>query len=184
MTPANPSYRIFTVGHSGCGKSTFGRLLARHLNMSFVDLDHYIRLRFQATVEQIFARGGEEGFRKVESTLLREAAQRNRVVVACGGGTPCFHDNMNYMNSQGLTIWLQSSEESLADRIEKSHTVRPLYTGLSGEELRAKIKHNLAVRTPYYSQAVWHLLNDNGNTKELARDIANRIMETMQYPMR
>lgn len=180
MTPANPTYRIFIVGHSACGKSTFGRLIARQLNMSFIDLDHYIRQRFQATVEQIFARAGEEGFRKVESALLREAGQRNRIVMACGGGTPCFHDNMDYMNAQGMTIWLKASEEAIAERLENSRTVRPLFAGLSGVQLREKIRHNLAERTPYYSKAVWHLLNDDGRTKELAWDVANRIMETLQ----
>lgn len=181
MTPANPSYRIFIVGHAACGKSTFGRMLANRLMMKFIDLDQYIHQRFHASVEQIFARAGEEGFRKVESTLLRETVQRNRVIVACGGGTPCFHDNMEFMNSQGMTIWLQASEESIAERLENSHIVRPMYAGMDGEQIRAKVHETMEARTPYYSKATWHLLNDDGNTKELARDVADRIIESMQF---
>lgn len=181
MIYTDSTYRIYIVGHAACGKSTFGHLIAKQLRIPFIDLDRYIQKRFQASIEQIFLRGGEEGFRKVERAMLHEVSQRNRVVVACGGGTPCFHDNMDYMNSRGMTIWLQASEQSIAERMENSYTVRPMFAGLSGEELRDRIREIMTEREPFYSKAAWHLVNDDIHTAELAIDTAHKLMKNIRY---
>lgn len=175
MRPNLPPTRIFIVGHSASGKSTFGRLLARSLGMIFIDLDGYTRHRFGTSIDQIFARAGESGFRKVERAMLREVGERERVVVACGGGTPCFFDNMEYMSTRGVTVWLRASEEVITARLENSRSVRPLYKGLSGRELHEKIHRTLAERTPFYSQAKLYFDNDNDSTEMVAMEAARII---------
>ncbi|MDE7159816.1 MAG: shikimate kinase [Muribaculaceae bacterium] len=144
---------IFLVGYMGVGKTTFGRALARATGREFIDLDFYIEQRFHRTVSQLFAERGEEGFRLLESAMLREAGEFDNVVVACGGGTPCFSDNMDYMLSRGLTVHLTASEERLLDRLTAGGSRRPLVAGKSREELRRFMRGHLASRLPHYSRA-------------------------------
>jgi shikimate kinase len=109
-------------------------------------------------VAQIFAEVGEEGFRKIERSMLHEVAEFENVVISCGGGTPCFFDNIDYMNQQAETVYLQASPEVLYGHLSMGRTVRPLLVGKSKEELLAFIKEQLQKRDPYYTQAK-HVLN-------------------------
>ena len=86
--------RIFLIGYMGTGKTTAGREIAKVLNLTFYDLDHYIEARFQKTISQIFEQEGEDKFREIESSMLKEVGEFENVVIATGGGTPCFFDNM------------------------------------------------------------------------------------------
>ena len=128
---------IFIIGYMACGKTTFGRALARRLGYDFIDLDFYIEQRFRRSVRQIFADSGEEEFRRLEASMLREAGEFENVVVACGGGTPCFFDNMEYMNSRGTTVWLQASVRRTVERLLRAVGKRPLTAQVSPEELPA-----------------------------------------------
>ena len=105
---AVPRTPIFLIGYMGTGKSTLGRAVARLGDIRFIDLDHYIEGRFHRSVSQLFEERGEDGFRKVEQAMLHEVGEFEDVIIACGGGTPCFFDNMDYMNSRGLTILLEA----------------------------------------------------------------------------
>ena len=105
--------RIIIVGYMGSGKTTVGKALAQDLNLTFYDLDWYIESRMHKTVPQIFAEKGEEGFRKIEHNMLHEVAEFEDVIISCGGGTPCFFDNMDYMNGQGDTVYLKATPEVL-----------------------------------------------------------------------
>ena len=104
--------RIILIGYMGAGKTTVGKALAKDLGLMFYDLDWYIESRMHKTVAQIFKESGEEGFRRIERNMLHEVAEFEDVVISCGGGTPCFFDNMEYMNSQGQTLYLQASPEA------------------------------------------------------------------------
>ena len=95
--------RIIIIGYMGAGKTTVGKALSRELGIPFYDLDWYIESRMRKTVPQIFAQKGEEGFRIIEHNMLHEVAEFEDVVISCGGGTPCFFDNMEYLNAQGET---------------------------------------------------------------------------------
>lgn len=121
--------------------------------MEFIDLDFYITQRFRKSVPDLFAERGEEGFRRLECNMLREVGCLENVVVSCGGGTPCFFDNMDFMNANGLTVWLQASTERIARRLLIAKTQRPIMQGKTPEELPAFIEKHLAEREPYYSQA-------------------------------
>ena len=96
--------RIIIIGYMGAGKTTVGKALAKELGMTFYDLDWYIESRMRKTIPQIFEEKGEEGFRKIENTMLHEVAEFEDVILSCGGGTPCFFDNMEYLNRQGHTV--------------------------------------------------------------------------------
>ena len=144
---------IFIIGYMASGKTTFGRALARRTGMQHIDLDFYIEQRFHSTVRDIFARKGEAEFRRIEGAMLREVGEMDDVIVSCGGGTPCFGDNLDYMNSRGLTVCLQASEGVTADRIIRAGSKRPLMAGKSREEILLTLREHMEVRRRYYDGA-------------------------------
>ena len=145
--------RIFLTGYMGAGKTTLGKAFARKMNVPFVDLDWYIEERFHKTVGELFTERGETGFRELERNMLHEVAEFEDVVISCGGGTPCFYDNMQYMNAQGDTVYLKASPEVLSAHLKMGKTERPLLKGKTSEELRDFITCQLAAREQYYTQA-------------------------------
>lgn len=145
--------RIIIVGYMGAGKTTVGKALARELGLQFYDLDWYIESRQHKTVPQIFAERGEDGFRRIEHNMLHEVAEFEDVVISCGGGTPCFFDNIDYMNAQGDVVYLKADPEVLYRHLLMGKTERPLLKGKSPEELVAFIKEQLARREPFYTKA-------------------------------
>ena len=145
--------RIMLVGYMGSGKTTVGRQLAMSLGLSFYDLDWYIEMRFHRTVAQIFEEKGEDGFRQMERSMLREVAEFENIVLSCGGGTPCFFDNMDYMNSLGETVYLKATPEVLATHLKMGKVVRPLIKGKTDEELIRYIHESLAQREMFYKKA-------------------------------
>lgn len=152
--------RIILIGYMGAGKTTVGKQLADDLGLMFYDLDWYITSRMHRTVAQIFEEGSEEGFRKVEHNMLHEVAEFENVVLSCGGGTPCFFDNMDYLNQQGETVYLKATPEVLYAHLKMGKTVRPLLLNKTPEEVEAFVKEQLAQREPYYLKAK-HVLDVN-----------------------
>ncbi len=145
--------RILLVGFMAAGKTTLGKALAKEMGLQFIDLDHYIENRYRCTVSQLFAQRGEEAFRQIERNMLHEVAEFEDVVIATGGGTPCFFDNMDYMNAQGVTVFLDASVDVIYTRLTIARVQRPLVAGKSAEELRTYIAEMLGRRMPYYSRA-------------------------------
>lgn len=145
--------RIFLIGYMGAGKTTVGRKLAKELDLSFIDLDLYIEGRYHRSIRQLFAERGEEGFRDIERRLLHEVAAFEDVLVSTGGGTPCFFDNMAFMNDAGTTIYLKVSVDELANRLEVCKQTRPVLQNRSGEELKSFVQESLDSRRPFYDQA-------------------------------
>ncbi|WP_439181742.1 shikimate kinase [Carboxylicivirga taeanensis] len=145
--------RIFLIGFMGSGKSTLGKRLKSELGWDFLDLDDYFESRYQTTIKQYFAEQGEQAFRKAEQALLSEVTGLEQVIIATGGGTPCYFDNMAVMNRSGLTIYIKLPVKTLAERLMGAKQVRPLVAGKSGEELVTYIQEKLAEREAYYQQA-------------------------------
>ena len=145
--------RIILIGYMGAGKTTVGKALAKELGLQFYDLDWYIESRMRKTVPQIFAERGEEGFRLVERNMLHEVAEFEDVVISCGGGTPCFFDNIDYMNGQGDVVYLKATPDVLYRHLKMGKTERPLLKGKSEEELKAFIGEQLCRREPFYTKA-------------------------------
>lgn len=145
--------RIFLIGYMGAGKTTVGKMLARRLGLSFIDLDGYIESRYLRTVGQLFDEKGENVFRQIECNLLREVAEFENVLVSTGGGTPCFYDNIEFINRAGKSVYLKVSVEELLDRLEVCKHSRPLLRNKTREELRMFITENLQKREPFYNKA-------------------------------
>jgi shikimate kinase len=145
--------RIYLIGYMGSGKTTLGQELAAKLELSFIDLDKYIEERNYKTVPQLFSEFGEEAFRQRERKALEEVSEFTNVVVATGGGAPCFFDNMELMNRTGITLFLDMDIPTLVERLQKSKTDRPLIRGKSKEELIGLIYEMMQKRLPYYEQA-------------------------------
>ena len=141
----------------GAGKTTIGKALSKELGIIFYDLDWYIESRMRKTVSEIFAERGEEGFRKIEYNMLHEVAEFEDVIISCGGGTPCFFDNMDYLNQQGLTVYLKAEPEVLYKHLQMAKVERPLLKGKSKEELLTFIKEQLEKREPFYTKARYTL---------------------------
>lgn len=145
--------RILLIGFMAAGKTTLGKALARDLGLQFIDLDHYIENRYCCTVSQLFANRGEEAFRQIERNILHEVAEFEDVIISTGGGTPCFFDNMEYMNAQGITVFLEASADVIYTRLTIARTQRPLVANKTADELRQYIAEMLERRTPYYTRA-------------------------------
>lgn len=149
----------------GSGKTTIGKLVAEKLGYGFVDMDSHIENKYFNTISQIFAELGEEQFRLMEQRCLHEVSEFEDVIISTGGGAPCFFDNMEYMKSKGLTIYLKLTASELAERLESSQAnKRPLIAGRNGDELRDFIADGLVRRETFYSQAVHALSGDIDET--------------------
>ena len=169
MTPDATLRRpIFIMGYMACGKTTFGRALARRLGREFIDLDFRIEQRFRTSIREIFASRGEEEFRNIEAAMLREVGEMENVVIACGGGTPCFHSNMDFMLANGATLWLEASPERIVERLTRNRSRRPLMADKSEEELLQAVVTGLEPRIPQYSRAE---IRFNGDELENRRQI-------------
>ena len=149
--------RIILIGYMGSGKTTVGKALSKETGMMFYDLDWYIESRMRKTVSQIFAERGEEGFRQIEYNMLHEVAEFENVIISCGGGTPCFFDNMDYLNQQGDVVYLKASPDTLYKHLLMAKVERPLLKGKSPEELIAYITEHLKERAPFYEKARYTL---------------------------
>ena len=137
----------------GAGKTTIGRILAKDLGIPFYDLDWYIETRMRKKVKQIFDERGEDGFRIIEKNMLHEVAEFEDVVMACGGGTPCFFDNMDYLVGQGDVVYLRGTPDVLFRHLKMGKGVRPLLLGKNDEELLEYIKENVEKREVFYMKA-------------------------------
>lgn len=168
--------RIYLVGYMGCGKSTIGRKLADLLSLNFIDLDKYIEERYFKTIPVIFEEEGEKGFREKERLSLSEVSQFEDIVVGTGGGSPCFFDNMEVMNQSGITVYISPDIETLANRILKSKTERPLIAGKSREELIAFINEALKMRSPFYEKSQVIIHGENNLNPELVVERINKLL--------
>lgn len=145
--------KIFLIGYMGCGKSRMGKNLAAKLKRPLIDLDDLIAHTQNATIPEIFVAKGENGFREIERDTLQKSAIANDAIISTGGGAPCFFDNIDWMNKNGITIFLDTPVKVLANRLINAKTERPLIKGKSYEELLAFIDEKLKERRPFYEKA-------------------------------
>ncbi|MFK7948865.1 MAG: shikimate kinase [Saprospiraceae bacterium] len=145
---------LFLIGFMGSGKSTVGQQLAKVLGADFLDLDEVIELAEGETIATIFANRGESFFRVIESHQLKSIKEgKHPKVVAVGGGTPCFFDNMDWMNDNGITIFLNPTIDILFDRLKPETEHRPIIAGQTDETLRKFIIKKLNSRLHHYEKA-------------------------------
>lgn len=146
--------KYFLVGYMACGKTRRGREMAQEMGLPFIDLDAYVVERRGQTIAEIFATEGESGFRRIESEYLKEVCELyENFVMSTGGGVPCFYGNMEYMNRQGHTIFLNTNVGTITERLIRGKHKRPLVAGLSDEEIRDFVIRHREERLPFYLMA-------------------------------
>ncbi len=159
----------------GSGKTSVGKKLAELLHHAFIDLDELIVQAELKSIAEIFAMHGEDYFRAKERDTLHSLADQDRFVLAAGGGTPCFHDNMQWMIEHGITIYLQASPASLFMRLKDEADHRPLLRGKTEEELRIFIRDRLQQRESFYLRAHRIIETDGHTPAEIAAEILKQL---------
>ncbi|MFN4812609.1 MAG: shikimate kinase [Bacteroidota bacterium] len=144
---------VYLTGFMGSGKTTVGKKLAAQLNYTFIDLDSYIEQQEGRSISELFNEHGENYFREVEHQCLQTLLKLEKLVIACGGGTPCFYDAMQQMNEHGITVYLQMNVLAIFNRLKQGRMQRPLIAGKSDEALRQYIDEKFKEREPLYLQA-------------------------------
>lgn len=142
----------------GSGKTTIGKFVASDMKWQFIDMDSYFEQKHDCTISQFFANHGEESFREAEHKVLEDLCQLNNVIVATGGGAPCFYNNMELMNASGATIYINVEPQELANRLSNAKVQRPLIANKSNEELLDFIGEQLTKRETHYRKA--HMVVD------------------------
>lgn len=148
-----PGANFFLIGFMGSGKTYWGKKWAEAHQMDFVDLDDEIEKKAGKTIAQIFEHGGEAWFRELEAAALRACAFLKNTIIACGGGAPCFFDNMQWMNEHGITVYLSATPEQLHYRVSAEREKRPLFNNLGEAEVLDFIRKKLQEREAVYSTA-------------------------------
>ena len=171
--------RVFLMGFMGAGKTTLGKALAKDLGVSFIDLDQYIERRYMKSVSQIFATRGEQGFREIESRMLREVGDFDDVIVSCGGSTPLIGDNMEFMLQHGQTVYLKCDNDTLLRRLKVARSQRPLIASKTDDELAAFIESETARREPGYLKAQFICPGDRLESRDQISDTITYLKQLL-----
>ncbi|MDA9596816.1 shikimate kinase [Flavobacteriaceae bacterium] len=165
---------LVLMGYMGCGKSALGNKLAQSNSLSFIDLDDYIEIQEKTTIYMIFEKYGELYFRKKERFYLEKLLSENsKAIIALGGGTPCYFDNIDYINKKVLnTLYLKTTPKELVKRLFEQRDHRPMIAHLkTKEKLEEFIAKHLFERIPYYIKARHHLITDDQSVENLSLKI-------------
>jgi shikimate kinase len=164
--------KIFLIGFMGSGKTHWGRLLSQKLNIPFFDLDEQIASHEGEAINEIFSQKGEEYFRLLEKDTLHIITEsHDSFVMACGGGTPCYFNNIEYLNQSGTTVWLNTPVDVLFQRLTNEKEHRPLIKALSEEQLKSYIIKKFSDRKIYYEQADVNVDEDPLQLEQLVEKI-------------
>jgi shikimate kinase len=159
----------------GVGKSTIGKKLAKYLDFEFIDLDDIFEQKYKISIDSFFNKYDEELFRKLEHNMLLETFLKNNAVISTGGGTPCFHNAMEKINSVGYSIYIKMPPAAIVHRLSTAKRKRPLIEGIPKDELHDVIKEKLKSRSPIYKKAHLHIDGIDVDIKELAETISIKV---------
>ena len=162
---------IILCGFMGCGKSTVGALLAKKTGMSFIDLDSYIEKKENKTVSKIFADSGEDYFRALEIEAARELSERNGLVIAAGGGTLVFRENVEVLKKSGRIVLLELPVETVAKRLEND-TTRPLLNRPDKDHALRDLYNN---RLSLYRTAAYMIVNSDDSPMQVCMEIIRNL---------
>jgi shikimate kinase len=169
--------KIFLIGFMGSGKTYLGKQLASKLGFLFVDVDSIIENTEGVTIAQLFDNQGETHFRKIESERLQGLGKWDEVIISTGGGAPCFHENMEWMNAHGITVYLKTDPNLLLNRLKSETESRPLLRGKTDAELLEFIKNKVRERTPFYEKAKI-IVEQNEDGEEIIFEILKKILDS------
>ncbi|MBP7477966.1 MAG: shikimate kinase [Chitinophagales bacterium] len=166
--------RIYLIGFMGSGKSFIGKKLANKLGYTWLDLDHEIERETAMKIHDIFQFWGEERFREIERDCLRKTYSRENIVVSCGGGTPCFYDNMEEMKAQGTVVYIQTPKEIILGRLRQKRDHRPMISKLDDDGLKAFIDIKIQEREKVYVEAGYIYQTDSEKLDDLLVAMQNK----------
>lgn len=169
--------KIYIVGMPGSGKSYLGRKISQTLKLQFIDLDDLIEKHEKKLIRTIILENGEKYFRELEQNILHQTELKNKFVISCGGGTPTFFDNMDWMKKNGIVLWINTPLEIISERISKNITRRPLFIGLSKEEINKKLLELSQKRAPFYKKS--NITIDISKQKKLS--LSSIIQQVIKY---
>lgn len=152
--------KIFLIGMMGAGKTYWTQKMAKWNKCVGYDLDQLIEMNEEKSIAEIFNEDGEEYFRKIEAKILRWFKEKKKFIIATGGGTPCFQENMQWMKKEGVVIWLDESVEVLVKRLAPEKEQRPLIASLKDNQIASFIQDKLVERHAFYQQAHYRLTSD------------------------
>lgn len=146
--------RIYIIGYMGAGKSTVGKRLANRLDVPFVDLDDAFESKYRYSIPRFFEHFGEERFREFEHQCLKEITdEHNTAVISTGGGTACYHNNLELMKENGTTVYLKMHPKSLAHRLNHARRLRPVIRDINNDDMLRFVEDQLYERETFYNQA-------------------------------
>lgn len=165
---------LFICGFMACGKTTHGKQLARNIGYHFIDLDDYTETKFDQNIADLFKEKGEAEFRTIETESLTECIRDNqKTVIALGGGTPCFNDNLSLIKAAGKLVYLKMDAEALYKRVFGIKAQRPLLATQEDKEMMQYIENLLKTREAFYSQADLVIYNNNLQEEEMKEAVLN-----------
>lgn len=167
--------RIFIIGFMYSGKSTVGKKLANLMNLNHIDTDKVFESKYNITISSFFEKYGEDLFRELEHKILLETIEEDNIIVSTGGGLPCFHNNIEIIKENGISIYLNMSPISIIHRINNSKKKRPLLQNKSPEELQQYIENLLREREVFYNQANLKIKGEDPNIKEIQSELSSYI---------
>ncbi len=166
--------KIVLLGYMGSGKTTIGRKLANELKVPFWDLDEVIGQMYGMSVSYMLVKKGEIFFRECEQKALNVVLQNNSYILASGGGTPCYYNNVDTINSQAVSFYLQCSPSVLTQRLLPEKQNRPLIAEIEDEFLHEFISKHLFERIPFYEKA-HHTIDANGDCDSIVKEMLDRL---------
>lgn len=169
--------RVVLVGFPGAGKTTVAKSLSRFLCYDCIDLDQAIEEYYHTSIPLFIHHFGEGVFRQCENKILKDQLQRDNIVLSTGGGTPCFYEAMDLINSCAVSVYIKLSEQSLYTRLVRAKKKRPLLNYYRPEEIPIYIKNTLAEREPVYSKAHVIIKGESIKTRELADNLRELIRD-------
>ncbi len=171
---------IFLIGFMGCGKSTISKLLAKKIKCQYLDLDQYIKKEQNCSIIDLFKFQGEAYFRQVESEALTHIVNLNKpFVIALGGGTPCFNNNLSTILNAGLVFYLKTPAQILLNRTQNNQSRRPLLKNKTIDELKIYLDKMLNEREVFYNKAHYIINTENLNREEITQCILTKHLNTL-----
>ena len=166
--------RIYLVGYMGAGKTTAAKRLASRLGWEVADTDALFEEKYRISVDDFFQKYDEPLYRRLETQILHDTLSLDNAVIATGGGTACFNDNMDWMNQNGFTVFLKISPQSALVRLSQSKVRRPKVYGKSPEELEDFIRQNYTERMPFYEKAMLTMKAEDLDLEHLVDEIQKK----------
>jgi len=169
--------KIYLIGYMSSGKSTLGKTLANRLQLKFIDIDEAFEAKYQISINDFFIKFGEEKFRELEHQLLSSLAKIEDAVISTGGGTPCYYNNIDIINENGISIYLKLHPKSIISRLKASKKQRPLVNDMDNETFEEYIENHLNTREIFYNKAQFIIKSENLTINELMQFVNDNIIK-------